>query len=97
MRALKYFVDEAAASLWRSRRSALLAVLTIAAGLFVLGFFLMVNANVQRARRAVGARRRRSRSILRDDATPEQVEAVEALIDQSGLAAGRQYVRRTRR
>ena len=40
MRAFKYFVTEAAASLWRGRRSAILAILTIAAGLFVLGFFL---------------------------------------------------------
>src|SRR5687767_8283177 len=47
VRALKYFVTEAAASLWRGRRSALLAVLTIAAGLFVLGFFLIVNTNVR--------------------------------------------------
>ncbi len=49
MRALKYFVSEAAASLWRARSSAVFAVLTIAAGLFVLGFFLIVNA--QRAAR----------------------------------------------
>jgi cell division protein FtsX len=48
MRAFKYFVVEAAASLWRGRRSAILAVLTIGAGLFVLGFFLIVNTNVRR-------------------------------------------------
>ena len=47
MRALKYFVTEAGASLLRSWRSAALAILTIAAGLFVLGFFLMVNGNLQ--------------------------------------------------
>ena len=48
MRALNYFVNEAAESLLRSWRSAALAILTIAAGLFVLGFFLMVNNNLQR-------------------------------------------------
>ena len=48
MRALQYFFGEAAESLWRNRRAALLSMLTIAAGLFVLGFFLMVNANIQR-------------------------------------------------
>ena len=48
MRALQYFFGEAAESLWRSRRAAVLSMLTIAAGLFVLGFFLMVNANLQR-------------------------------------------------
>ena len=37
MRALQYFFSEAAASLWRGRASASLAMLTIAAGLFVLG------------------------------------------------------------
>ena len=49
MRALKYFVSEAAASLWRGRRSAVLAILTIGAGLFVLGFFLILNTNVRRS------------------------------------------------
>jgi len=48
MRALAYFFSEAAQSLWRGQRAALLSMLTIAAGLFVLGFFLMVNANLQR-------------------------------------------------
>lgn len=48
MRALRYFLSEAGASLWRGRRSVTLAVLTIAAGLFVLGFFLIVNTNLRR-------------------------------------------------
>ena len=48
LRAIRYSLTEAAASLWRARRSASLAMLTIAAGLFVLGFFLVVNANLQR-------------------------------------------------
>ena len=43
-----YSFLEAAASLWRGRRNAILAVLTIAAGLFVLGFFLIVQSNLQR-------------------------------------------------
>ena len=62
MRALQYFFGEAAESLWRSWRAAVLSMLTIAAGLFVLGFFLMVNANLQRL---VGAleRRRRARGL----------------------------------
>ena len=48
MRAFNYFVSEAAASLWRGRKAALFSVLTIAGGLFVLGFFLVLNANLQR-------------------------------------------------
>ena len=48
MRALQYFFSEAGESLWRNRRAALLSMLTIAAGMFVLGFFLMINTNIQR-------------------------------------------------
>jgi len=90
MRALSYFFGEAAESLWRSRQAALLSVLTIAAGLFVLGFFLMVNANLQRiiggwtdsAELAV---------YLRDDARSEQVAALQDALTRSGLASSVQY------
>jgi cell division transport system permease protein len=90
MRALGYFFGEAAESLLRSRRAAVLSMLTIAAGLFVLGFFLMVNANVDRivgrwtdaAELAV---------YLRDDITAEQTAIVNDLLGKSGLAASVQY------
>jgi cell division transport system permease protein len=91
LRAIQYSVKEAAASLWRSRRSAALAMLTIAAGLFVLGFFLVINANLQR----VMARWSEAAELsvyLKDDISREQQQALEAQIDGSGLAAGRQYV-----
>lgn len=93
MRALRYFVSEAAASLWRGRRAALLAVFTIAAGLFVLGFFLTVNTNLQRL---VGrwAESAELSVYLKDDATAEQVKVVDELIGKSGLAAERKYVSR---
>jgi cell division transport system permease protein len=91
MRALKYFVSEAWASLWRARTSALLAVLTIAAGLFVLGFFLIVNANVQRVAARWGEAAELS-VFLKDDATPAQLKVVDELIAGSGLSAERQYV-----
>src|SRR5918993_3180801 len=86
MRALQYFFSEAAESLWRARRAAILSMLTIAAGLFVLGFFLMVHANLQRiigrwsdaAELAV---------YLRDDAQPEQIAMVNELLTRSGLAS----------
>jgi len=69
---------------------ALLSTLTIAAGLFVLGFFLMVNANLQRL---VG---RWSDSAeltvyLRDDATPDQTAAISEAITRSGLAESVQH------
>ena len=95
MRALRYFVAEAAASLWRGRRAAILAVLTITAGLFVLGFFLIVNINLQR----VTGRWAESAELsvyLKDDATPEQIKVVDELISQSGLAAEREYVSKER-
>ena len=91
MRALKYFVTEAAASLWRGRRSAILAILTIGAGLFVLGFFLIVNTNVRRLTDRWGASAEFA-VYLRDDLTKPQLEAVQSLIDSSGLSAARQYV-----
>jgi cell division transport system permease protein len=91
LRALKYFFVEAAASLWRGRRAAVLAVLTIAGGLFVLGFFLALNSNLQRL---VG---RWSESAelsvyFKDDVSQEQLRMTDELIGQSGLAAHREYV-----
>jgi cell division transport system permease protein len=91
VRAFKYFVTEAAASLWRGRRSAILAILTIGAGLFVLGFFLIVNTNVRRLTERWGESAEFA-VYLRDDITPPQLEVVQSLIDTSGLSAGRQYV-----
>lgn len=91
MRALKYFVLEAAASLWRRRTAAVLSVLTIAGGLFVLGFFLTLNTNLQR----VVGRWTESAELsvyLKDDATAAQLRVIDDLIGQSGLAASREYV-----
>jgi cell division transport system permease protein len=48
MRLLRYAFDEAAASLWRGRRSGLLSTATIAIALFVLGAFLVVTSNLER-------------------------------------------------
>lgn len=85
MRAIQYFFSEAVESLWRNRKAALLSMLTIAAGLFVLGFFLMINANIQRivgrwsdaAELAV---------YLRDEAQPEQIATINQILTTSGLA-----------
>jgi cell division transport system permease protein len=91
MRALKYFLAEAGASLWRARGSAALAVLTIAAGLFVLGFFLIVNANTQRVAARWGEAAELS-VFLKDDATGQHLKMVDDLVAGSGLAAERQYI-----
>ncbi|HET7698517.1 MAG TPA: ABC transporter permease [Vicinamibacterales bacterium] len=86
MRALQYFFSEAFESLWRSQRAALLSMLTIAAGLFVLGFFLMVNANLQRI--IGGWSDAAELSVyLRDDAPPQQIATINELLTKSGLAA----------
>ncbi|HTI39358.1 MAG TPA: ABC transporter permease [Vicinamibacterales bacterium] len=90
MRAVTYFFQEGFASLVRSWRPAIVSIATIAAGLFVLGFFLMVNTNLQRivsgwtdaAELAV---------YLRDDATSDQTATVKTMIDQSGLASRVRY------
>jgi cell division transport system permease protein len=91
VRALRYSVVEAAASLWRGRRSAILAILTIAGGLFVLGFFLAVNSNLQRLVGHWGESAELS-VYLKDDVTPDQLNTVDALIGGSGLAAQREYI-----
>lgn len=91
MRALQYFFAEASASLWRGRRAAGLAILTIAVGLFVLGLFIAINGSLQRL---VG-RWTQSAELsvyLKDDATAAQLRTVEELLSGSGLAASRQYV-----
>ena len=91
MRALSYYFSEAAASLWRGRKAAFLSVLTITGGLFVLGFFLALNTNLQRL---VG-RWTESAELsvyLKDDATGEQLRMIDELVAQSGLAAHHEYV-----
>ena len=88
MRALKYFLNEAANSLLRSWRSASLAVLTIAAGLFVLGFFLIVNSNLQQ----VVGRWSQSAEVsvfLKDDVSQDQLNAIDAEVIRSRLAQER--------
>jgi cell division transport system permease protein len=91
MRALKYFIVEAAASLWRGRGAAILAVLTIGAGLFVLGFFLIVNTNLQRLTQRWGEAAEFA-IYLRDDVTPAQVQLVQDLVRDSGLVASQRHI-----
>jgi len=91
VRALAYFFSEAAESLWRSRRPALLSVLTIAGGLFVLGFFLALNTNLQRVvDRWTGSAE--MSVYLKDDASAEQLKIVNDMIAKSGMAAHFEYV-----
>jgi cell division transport system permease protein len=90
MHALRYFFATAGASLWRGRRGAALAILTIAAGLFVLGFFLVVNVNLQHVVSRWGESAEMS-VYLNDAATPDELKAIDDLVAASGLAAERRY------
>jgi cell division transport system permease protein len=91
MRALRYAIEEAMASLWRGRKSGLLSTATIALALFVLGAFLIVTANLQ----GLAAQWSNSAELsvyLADDVTPEQRQAIEAMLAPSDVIASREFV-----
>src|SRR5204863_481338 len=90
-RALRYAIDEAAASLWRGRQSALLSTATIALALFVLGGFLLVTANLDR----LGAEWGRAAELsvyLKDDISLEDRRAIEELLAPGDTVASHEYV-----
>src|SRR5262245_5269022 len=91
MRAVQYALEEALHSLWRGRQSGILSTATIALALFVLGGFLLVTANLQR----LGAEWSSSAEMsvyLRDDITPADRTAIEALLAPNDVVAGREYL-----
>src|SRR4051812_21740470 len=82
MRAFSYFFNEAAASLLRGYKTALIAVATIATALFVLGGFLIVTSNMER----LFARWQEAAEFsvyLRDEVTASQRAAVESALRES--------------
>ena len=91
MRAIDYAFRQGWASLRRGGGSTLFAVVAIALAMAVLGSLLLVTWNVERllARWTTSAE---FSVYLRDDATSEQRGVIEAFVDQSGAAAGREYV-----
>jgi cell division transport system permease protein len=91
MRALDYAIREAVASIWRGKGSSLFAIVAITLAMVVLGGLLLVTSNVERLVADWSSAAEFS-VYLRDDATSEQRGAIEALIDESGVAAGREYV-----
>jgi cell division transport system permease protein len=91
MRSVEYAFRQGGASLWRSRGSGAFAILAIALAIIVLGALLVVTWNAEQ----LLARWTESAEFsvyLRDDATSEQRGAIETIIDQSGMALGREYV-----
>ena len=91
MKALKFSCEEAVASLWRGRRSGVLSVITIAAALFLLGALLLVTWNAGQILEGWAGAGEMS-VYLRDDASPENRAAVDQLLADSNLVAGREYM-----
>jgi len=91
MRALDYALREAWASFWRGGRSTGFAVVAITLAALVLGSLLLILWNVNRLMTRWTDATEFS-VFLRDDATSEQRGALEGLIDESGVSAGREYV-----
>jgi len=82
MRALKYFFDEAAASLWRGFKTALIATATITVAFIVLGGFLILTSNMER----LFTRWQDAAEFsvyLADSATPEQRGTIEKTLRES--------------
>jgi cell division transport system permease protein len=94
MRTLRYSIEEAMASLWRGRQSAVLSTGTIALALLVLGAFLLVTANLEQLGEQWGNTAEMS-VYLKDDVTPAQRAAIEQAIGPGGLVAAREYVSKT--
>jgi cell division transport system permease protein len=91
MSALRYAVDEALASLWRGRQSGMLATVTIALALFVLGGFLLVTSNLQRLGAAWSSAAEMS-VYLKDGVTPAERGAIESVLGSAAITTGREYV-----
>ena len=91
MRALEYALREGWRGLRRSGTAGLLATAATGLAMLVLGSTLLVTSNIERLLARWSAVAEFS-IFLRDDATSEQRGAVEAAIDQSGVALGRVYV-----
>jgi cell division transport system permease protein len=91
LRAFRYALDEAAASLWRGRQSGLLSTATIALALFVLGGFLVVTANLQRLA-AEWSRAAEMSVYLTDTVTPQEQRAVEAALAPGSLVVSHDFV-----
>jgi cell division transport system permease protein len=91
MRALRYFFDEAAASLWRGFKTALTATATITVAFMVLGGFLILTSNMER----VFTRWQDAAEFsvyLSDTATAEQRAAIERTLSASPVVAAIELV-----
>jgi cell division transport system permease protein len=86
MRALKYFYDEAAASLFRGFKTAIIATATITVAFVVLGGFLILTSNLER----VFTRWQDAAEFsvyLSDTASPEQRAVIGKTLRESAVVA----------
>ena len=91
MRALKYFFDEALASLRRGLKTAIIATVTIAVAFIVLGGFLILTTNMER----IFARWQDAAEFsvyLADTASGDQRDAAEKSLRGSPVVAGIEVV-----
>ena len=92
-RALRYFFDEAVASLWRGYKTGLMAAATITTAFVVLGGFLILTANLERAM----ARWQEAAEFsvyLTDGVAPAQRAAVDKMARDHALVAAIEVVSR---
>jgi len=94
MRAFRYALDEAFASLWRGRQAGLLSTLTIALALFVLGGFFAVTANLERLASEWSNSAELS-VYLKDEITADERRGVEAALAPNDLIDAHEYVSKT--
>src|SRR5216684_4175782 len=88
-----YFFREALRRIWKSKRTSFVAVAMIAMSLLILGSFLLVAENLQRAvERWQG--RSRVTVYFEADATPQQIAAVGAFLADHADLAQRHFVTR---
>jgi cell division transport system permease protein len=93
MRAVDYALRQGWASLRRGRAASFFAIVAIGLAITVLGTLLLLTWNAERVL-AQWATAAEFSVYLDDAATPEQRQTVEAAIDASQLAQGREYVAR---
>lgn len=88
---LTYFIKEAFRRIWVTRRTSFVAVAMIAISLFIVGGFVLVADNLERA-----VERWQGKSHVKvffdADATPEQIHAVDAFLASHPDLRARQFV-----
>src|SRR6266850_464657 len=88
---LSYFVREAVRRIWISKRSSFVAVAMICVSLMIVGAFLLIAENLERAV-AVAQGRSRVSIFLDADATPQQIAGAGAALSANPHFAARRFV-----